>query len=313
MNKFDVLSEVFSSLRLSSGMYFRAELAGKFAVEVPAEKRQVRFHLVRKGSCWVSVRPDGDPVKLFEGDLALVPNGAAQVLSDAPGRTPVPLGDVMSAGALDDDGVLTYGGGDVQSRLVCGFCQFDDDAAHPVVTDLPEIIVLKARDLGNEPWITAALRLLELESDLNQQGMTGILGRLLEIIFVQTVRRLTPGQPDGRRDYMAALADAHLSKALLAIHGEPEAPWTVSQLARVAGMSRARFAEKFTSMVGATPIGYLTEWRLTKARGLLRDSDLAVEDIALRCGYASVPSFTRRFKAAFSVGPGAFRRRAKAG
>ena len=294
-------------------MYFRAVLAGEFAVEVPAEKRQVRFHLVRKGPCWIGVQPHGDPVKLSEGDLALVPNGAAQVLSDAPGRTAIPLGKVVDGGALDDAGVLTYGAGNGPVRLVCGFCQFDDDVAHPVIADLPEIIVLKVQDLGGEPWIMTALRLLELEADLNQQGMNGILSRLLEIIFVQTVRRVTPRQPDGRPDYMAALADAHLSKALLAIHREPEAPWTVSTLARMAGMSRARFADRFASMVGATPIGYLTEWRLTKARGLLRDTDLAVEDIALRCGYASVPSFSRRFKAAFSVGPGAFRRRAKAG
>ena len=313
MNKFDVLSEVFSSLRLRSDIYFRAEFAGEFAVEIPAENRQVRFHLVRKGSCWIGVQPLGDPVKLSEGDLALVPNGAAQVLSDTPGRTPIPLGDVVSAGMVDDTGVLSYGAGDGQVRLVCGFCQFDDDVQHPVVANLPEVIVLQARDLGHEPWITAALRLLELESDLNQQGVNGILSRLLEIIFVQTVRRLTPRQADGRPDYMAALADPHLSKALLAIHTEPEASWTVADLARLSGMSRARFADRFSSMVGATPIGYLTEWRLTKARRLLRDTDLTVEDIALRCGYASVPSFSRRFKAAFSVGPGAFRRRAKAG
>jgi len=313
MNKFDVLSEIFSSLRLRSGMYFSAVLAGEFAVEVPAEKRQVRFHLVRKGTCWVSVRPDGEPVKLSEGDLALVPNGVAQVLSDMPGRTPIPLGDVVGGGALDDAGVLNYGAGDGQLRLVCGFCEFDDDVAHPAIAGLPEIIVLKAQDLGREPWITTALRLLELESDLNQQGMNGILSRLLEIVFVQTVRRLTAQHPDDRPGYMAALADVQISKALLAIHREPEVPWTVSKLARLAGMSRARFADRFSSMVGTTPIGYLTEWRLMKARGLLRDTDLTVEDIALRCGYASVPSFSRRFKAAFSVGPGAFRRQAKAG
>ena len=73
-------------------------------------------------------------------------------------------------------------------------------------------------------------------------------------------------------------------------------------------MSRARFAERFTRRVGLAPIAYLTHWRLMKARRLLRESDLSTEEIAARCGYASLPSFTRRYKAAFGVGPGAYRR-----
>ncbi len=60
--------------------------------------------------------------------------------------------------------------------------------------------------------------------------------------------------------------------------------------------------------MGLPPIGYLTNWRLMKARRLLRESDLGIDEIALRCGYKSLPSFTRRFKAAFKIGPGAFRR-----
>ncbi len=41
---------------------------------------------------------------------------------------------------------------------------------------------------------------------------------------------------------------------------------------------------------------------------LLRQTDLGIDEIALRCGYKSLPSFARRFKAAFKVGPGGFRR-----
>jgi AraC-like DNA-binding protein len=48
-----------------------------------------------------------------------------------------------------------------------------------------------------------------------------------------------------------------------------------------------------------------------KARRLLRESGLSTQEIAARCGYASLPSFTRRYKAAFGIGPGAYRRGAK--
>jgi len=73
-------------------------------------------------------------------------------------------------------------------------------------------------------------------------------------------------------------------------------------------MSRGGFSERFTRVVGSPPIEYLRRWRLIKARALLASSGLDMAEIAERCGYRSVPSFSRRFKTAFGVGPGRFRR-----
>ncbi len=312
----DVLSDVFATLRLHGGVYFRAELSGAWAIEVPAERRRIRFHLVRHGNCWANVRADRDPIRLMEGDLAIIPNGAAQILSDRPGRKPVKLSDLVTGGAIDASGVLSYGAGDSDDgggpggrvRLLCGFCDFDEDVEHPVVTSLPALMVLSARDLGAEPWVAETLRLMSLEADLSGQGMDGILGRLLEVVFIQVVRRLSATAADAEQGYISALAEPRLSKALLAIHGAPQRPWTIAELAKSCGLSRAVFADKFTSAVGLPPISYLTNWRLMKARRLLRETNLGTDEIALRCGYKSLPSFTRRFKAAFKVGPGAFRR-----
>ena len=92
--------------------------------------------------------------------------------------------------------------------------------------------------------------------------------------------------------------------------GAPRRPWTIAELAVCSGLSRAVFAEKFTAAVGQPPIAYLTNWRLINARRLLRESDLGTDEIARRCGYQSLPSFSRRFKAVFRVGPGAYRRTA---
>jgi AraC-like DNA-binding protein len=312
----DVLSDVFATLRLHGGVYFRAELSGAWAIEIPAERRRIRFHLVRHGTCWAKVRADPDPIRLMEGDVAIIPNGAAQILSDRPGRKPVKLSDIVESGAIDPSGVLSYGAGAGDDggepggrvRLLCGFCDFDEDVEHPVVTSLPALMVLSARDLGAEPWVAETLRLMSLEADLAGQGMDGILGRLLEVVFIQLVRRLSATAAGAELGYISALADPRLSKALLAIHGTPQRPWTIAELAKTCGLSRAVFAEKFTSAVGVPPIRYLTNWRLMKARRLLRETDLGIDEIARRCGYQSLPSFTRRFKAAFDIGPGAFRR-----
>ena len=306
MDQNDVLSDVFATLRLTSALYFRAELSGGFAVAVPQEARRIRFHLVRHGVCWVAV-PGQDPVALAPGDVALIPDGARQTLSSDPDLTPVPLPDVMAGGALSG-GVLRAGEGATSASLLCGFCAFDESLDHPVLRDLPPLIVLRQAELGAEPWTAAGLRLLQLEADFAGLGGTAILSRLIEIVVIQAARRAF-GALDGRpTGFLAALTDPALSKALAAIHTAPERDWRVADLARLSALSRAGFARRFAETVGATPIDYLTDWRLAKARALLADTPLSMDDIAERCGYRSVPSFTRRFKARFGEGPGTFRR-----
>jgi len=311
MNKTDILSDVLATLRLRGGLYFRAELKGTFAVEVPRDRRLIRFHLVRRGACRVGVREAAAPVPLTEGDLAIVPHGSAQVLANGPERRAVPLAELLRACPLDEAGVLRYGEGEGGVALLCGFCEFDEAIEHPVIAQLPDLIVLRSRDLGAEPWIATALRLMVLEADLGAQGSSGILVRQLETLLIQSLRRLPRGGGEAGSGTMAALADPQLSKALLAMHRAPEEPWTIDRLARLAGMSRARFAKAFAATLGEAPIGYLTRWRLMKARRLLRESALSTDEIARRCGYASLPSFSRRFKAAFGLGPGGYRRQAR--
>jgi transcriptional regulator GlxA family with amidase domain len=196
----------------------------------------------------------------------------------------------------------------VRGVLLCGFCQFDEDIDHPAIANLPAVIHLQASRLGAEPWVTATLKLIGLEANLDAQGTTAILGRLIEIVVIQATRRLKSEQSGGGNGFIAALSDPSLSRALLAIHGTPEKYWRVGDLAQFAGMSRAGFADRFKETVGVPPIEYLTAWRLMRARALLSETDLSIEEIAERCGYASLASFSRRFKIRFKLGPGAFRR-----
>jgi AraC-like DNA-binding protein len=311
MHRPDVLSEIFSTLRLNSSLYFRAHLSGEYAVEVPRERRTIRFHLVREGGCRVAVA--GEPaIDLEQGDLVIVPDGAPQVLSSGEGIPAVPLGDVLAAYPVED-GRLRFAGPQSAEvlfpsvSLLCGYCVFDEAIDHPILKALPRSMVLRSRDLVDEPCTRATLDLLAMEAELEAPGMTGVLSRLIEIVFLQAVRGkgADAGQPAG---FMAALQDGNLSKALEAIHRDSEAGWTIESLASEAGMSRARFADRFVKLVGVPPINYLAQWRLMKGRALLAETTASIEDIAVRCGYASAASFSRRFKQEFGMGPGAYRK-----
>ncbi|WP_308915710.1 AraC family transcriptional regulator [Jannaschia sp. LMIT008] len=300
----DLLGDIFETLRLRGRLSFVAELRAEDAVAVPAERQVVRVHLVRHGACTVAV-PGHDPVALAQGDLALIPHGAAQVLrgGDAIGE-PMPLVALLDAGALID-GVLRTGDGLVGASLLCGYCEAD--GGHPILEALPPAMVLQERDLGGDPWAAAALRLLTLEAGRMGNGAGAILTRTIEVLLIQAVRRAATGHETSTA-FLVALADRPLARALAAIHRDPAAPWTLPLLAREAGLSRTVFAARFAKLVGQPPATYLASWRLTLAAAHLRRRDMAVEEIAERVGYASPAAFARRFKAAHGLGPGAWRK-----
>jgi AraC-like DNA-binding protein len=60
--------------------------------------------------------------------------------------------------------------------------------------------------------------------------------------------------------------------------------------------------------VGATPLGYLTTWRMQKAATLLQKGDNKVVDVAKSVGYDSGATFSKAFKRVVHVTPSEFRR-----
>ncbi len=70
---------------------------------------------------------------------------------------------------------------------------------------------------------------------------------------------------------------------------------TLDELARTARLSKFHFARAFRRSTGYPPHAYLVRTRLTAAASLLLDTDLAIRDVAHRCGFNRVESFERAF------------------
>jgi AraC-like DNA-binding protein len=68
-------------------------------------------------------------------------------------------------------------------------------------------------------------------------------------------------------------------------------------------MSRSAFALKFKETVGATPLEYLTRWRMLLGGDRLKNSDDSLSAIALSLGYESVSAFGKAFKRAMGCSP----------
>jgi AraC-like DNA-binding protein len=84
-------------------------------------------------------------------------------------------------------------------------------------------------------------------------------------------------------------------------------PLTVSDLARVAGLSRAHFSREFRRAFGESPHAYLLTRRLERAAALLRNTDRSVADICLAVGLQSIGSFTTSFTRMYGRSPTAYR------
>ena len=306
----DVLTDVLSILRLRGQMYFRTELAGTWGVTLPADGRTIRFHLVVQGQCWIAVDGQNEPLLLREGEFALVPHGTGQSLADSPGSATVPLARLLDAGLLGEDQVLRYDSGETQAqtRLVCGFCSFDEGLSHPLFFGLPAVLVMDRHFTGSSPWLAEAVRVISMEADLDGMGGAAIIGRLMEVMFIQGIRHQCESHSEPGIPYLVAITDNKLKFAIEAMHEHPERDWTLTQLAKLSSMSRGRFAQRFKDVLGQSPMHYLTGWRLQKARRLLKESDLSIAEVGYRSGYRSLPSFTRRFGKQFGISPAAFRK-----
>lgn len=85
-------------------------------------------------------------------------------------------------------------------------------------------------------------------------------------------------------------------------------PTTLADLAGHSHMSRRTFARRFAEEVGMSPGRWLIKQRVERARHLLETTDLPVDEIAGRVGFAGGTSLREHLHAAIGVSPLAYRR-----
>jgi transcriptional regulator GlxA family with amidase domain len=153
------------------------------------------------------------------------------------------------------------------------------------------------------------LEALIAEANGQQPGSQVLLTRLADVLFVQVLRAWI-AKPDSQvTGWLAALTDPQISQSLAHMHRNTAHTWSVEELARTVAMSRSAFASRFSLLVGEPPLSYLRRWRMTIARGLLRDTNGSLSSIAQQIGYGSEAAFSKAFKEMMGVSPGTYRRR----
>ena len=302
----DIVGEAIASMRAGDPTSARCTVRAPWGMRF-SRLGGAGFHVVMAGSAWLLPPDDRPPVRLTVGDVVLVSHGRSHALVDDPATPQFPMPEQG-----EDDMAIPQGDGATTS-LLCGSYYLDDIRPHPLIAALPDVIHLPAR-VGLDPRIRSVVELLGAEVDERAPGSSAAVPALLDLLLLYLVRGWYRRQAEeGGGGWAAALHDPAISTALAGIQRSPATAWTVADLAAAAGLSRATFAQRFTALVGAPPLTYLTWWRMTTAGRLLARGDQPLAAIARQVGYRSEFAFSKAFKREFSVSPTAYRQQHREG
>lgn len=294
----DALSSVVALLKPRPAVSKMIEAGGRW--QVTRSDLSATFYAAIVEGCARLTLPGRAPVLLTAGDFVLIPAPDRFTMTSAvpppPGAARIPL--------ETGPGLFRLGPQDspVEMRALVGHCRFAAADKALLLSLLPELIHVPGQDR-----LMALVPLIHDETRADRPARTMILERLLEVLMIEALRS-SPG-PERPAGLLRGLSDPRLAAALHRIHGDTGRPLSVTALARVAGLSRSTFFERFRQALGAAPMEYATAWRMAVARDLILRGGLTNAEIAARVGYGSASAFGMAFQRHEGVSPGQFAQR----
>src|SRR5215469_15967964 len=263
----DPLAPFFERFSLSARMFYSGRLCGKTGNQ---DEQAGYLHVLKKGT------------------LKIIQPNARQIVIDSPSIVFFPRPHLHRLYGPEDEG----------AELVCATVEFGTGMLNPLIAFLPEPLILPLDAL---PELTPTLQLLFSEATSRLPARQAALDRLFEYVLVLLMRSAMNARVV-ESGVLMGLSDSRLGKAIAVMHKHPETSWSLEQLARYAGMSRARFAARFRQVVGMTPFDYLTNWRLGIAQTMLRKGH-SLKLIAAAVGYTHATALTRVFTQRLGISP----------
>ncbi|ACT06564.1 transcriptional regulator, AraC family [Dickeya chrysanthemi Ech1591] len=297
----DILQEHLVRARASGGVFARSIAIAPWGLRLPGTI-QLAVHAMIQGRAWLWLDGGDDPIELRPGDLALVRGGPDHFVAHEPGACCVVPEVFRTEHAAD--------GAEHDPRaavFLCGAYRFAGDIGAGLVNGLPPVFLIPSR-MDNP--VHGVVELLSRELSQAEPGRQTVLDRLLDVLVVLGLRSGLASSVNAPA-WVRGATDARLSLALQAMHGDTSKSWTVDELARMSNMSRATFARVFQEVLGNTPMRYLTDWRMTVARDLLRTQDIPLIEVAERVGYSSLYAFVTAFRRHHGQPPGKWRQSGK--
>lgn len=298
----DPLSEVLSLLNPQSSVFAGLKAGGDWAIDFPPPDG-IKFNAVVEGCCWLTLEGVEQPIRLASGDCFLLPRQRAFSLrSDL--SLPAIHSDEIYRHAVD--GIARCGAADT-FFLIGGRFAFGEEA-HFLFDGLPPVAVIKSGS-DQASVLSWALQRLAHELATPSPGNSIVVRYLGHIMLVQVLRLYLEQEGNDTPSWLLAVSDPRIGAAIQAIHADPARPWSVEDLAKIAGVSRSTLALRFKQKAGVAPLEYVLRWRMQLATRSLKSGHASISSIAQQLGYDSDSAFSHAFKRIMKCSPREYRQK----
>ncbi|MBV8271908.1 MAG: transcriptional regulator FtrA [Cupriavidus sp.] len=131
----------------------------------------------------------------------------------------------------------------------------------------------------------------------------------------QVARRLVmpPHREGGQAQYIAEpvskRSSASLAPLLDTVRATLGEDWPIVRMAKQTAMSARTFQRHFVNMMAMPPGEWLLVERVSRAKVLLEETGLSLDDIAVQVGFGAAATLRNHFRARLGTSPGDYRRR----
>jgi len=146
---------------------------------------------------------------------------------------------------------------------------------------------------------------------IGRQKSQSLAEAICEEYIHERIRNVTDMQRVPLRVHLGT-SQPKLVEAVSLMEANIEEPLTPDDLARLVDLSRRQLERLFKRYLNCVPSRYYLELRLSRARQFLLQTRLSVIDVALACGFASTPHFSKCYHDFFGYPPSQERRRRSA-
>jgi AraC-like DNA-binding protein len=292
----DAVSELLADVRARGAVFRQTIMRPPWALRMDSGAPLTLATMLR-GHAWL-VPDQHEPVLVGVGDIAVVRGDVPYTVADDPATTPSLV--VTSADYCPGAEGIEHASGlsrtcgtpaDEAAVLLSGAFERRGELSERLLRALPAVLVVPAKDSPSP-----SVEMVADEVARDRPGQQMVLDRLLDLMLVSVLRNWFDNPDTNAPAWCRALDDPVVVTALRLLHDTPAHSWTVADLARKAGVSRAALARRFTALVGEPPMAYLTSWRIALAADLLRETDHTVGTIARKVGYANAFALSVAFK-----------------
>lgn len=263
----DRLSTLLSNFKIRTKVFSQGTLCGQHTFDI--SEKLGHIHIIKRA-----------PLEIILSDRVIQIDEPCLVFFSKP--TPHTFKSINNDGA----------------DMVCATVTIGNGLNNPLTLGLPDCLVIPFSQMVGFDQL---LELLYFEAFENRCGKKEALNHLMDYLVIRMYRYAIQENLI-ENSAISGLADPKISKAVLAIHEQPNQNWSLESLANEANMSRSRFAEYFKDKVGIPPMNYLTEWRISLATKYLIDGR-PIKTLHKSLGYSSPTSFARSFQQRLGLTP----------